>query len=343
MADKKHLYCCSSYYQLLISLIKSFTQRQKIDLVLEEHGIETASQLAQRLECQTDCVGKVFVCPNSETIDPYQQRCASFFPWQRRQILSHMEQVFAGAAFSIPKNYDTIHVFWDLGYAGTYFNICKICYTLHEDSLNSYQHIRENRRNYSYLFRKWGLKYFFKKYLHMGVMPFGYSDCCNAVEVNDRKGIQIPQEKVREVPRAELESQLSQEQRETIYDIFMGDLKFEISSIDHPVLILTEPFAVTGRLPDLEIQAKLYHAIQAEYAKGENILIKPHPRDSMDYKNYFPRAKVLAKNVPMEVLNFHKEFKVSKAITVTSSALQGIHCAEEKIYLGQEFLHKFIK
>ncbi len=321
------LYCCSSYYQLLIALIKSMTQRQRMDLVLEKHGIETADLLAKKLEDEmSDCVNRVFVCPDSAGVDPYVQRCSSFLPWQRRRIIRHMEQVLeiTGQEFKAWKDrYERIHVFWDLGYAGTYLNIRKIHYTLHEDSLNSYQHIRENRQHYAYIFRKKGWVFRLKSKFHVGVIPFGYSDCCDRVEVNEKDGIDIPGDKVTEICRADLENHTA------------------LSGEKEAVLILTEPFAVTGRLSGEGAQVRIYRDVIARYAAGREVLIKPHPRDSLDYGLYFSRIKMIDKNIPMEVLNYDEEFHISLAVTITSSAVWGVRCADEKIYLGQDCLDNF--
>lgn len=342
MKTKKHLYCCSSYYQLLVSLMKAMTQDRRIDLVLEEHGIETAGQLALRLESpQISCVDKVFVCPDSTKVDPYVQRCASFFPWQRRQILRHVDKVFGGTDIVARERYGRIHLFWDLGYMGTYCNIRRIHYTLHEDALNSYQHIRDNRKNYAYLFQKPAWKFFCKKHFGIGVIPFGYSRYCDRVEVNDRNGIDIPQDKVEEAPRAELELLLSDSCKKEISQLFLENLSLDAPDAAGAVLVLTEPFAVTGRLADKKAQIKLYRGLLKEYAQGKEVLIKPHPRDNLDYRKYFPEAKIIEKNIPMEVLNFCSGFQISKAVTVTSSVLQGIRCAGEKVYLGAEYLDKY--
>lgn len=427
---KKQLYCCSSYYQVFIALIKALVQGQVIDLILEEHGIETARQLAGRLEAQMQsCVDRVFVCPDSKNINPYRQRCSSFLPWQRRQILRHVEAVFAGTenpGAAVPSEeiriseskpslkairsfrsaaspgviaarlraYQGIHVFWDLGYAGTYLNIRRIPYILYEDSLNSYQHIRANRPNYAYIFRKNGWKFKIKKRFHLGVIPFGYSDNCVAVEVNEKAGIEIPLDKVREVSRKDLISRLTKEQKKEIFALFVAgeawgseeawesgkvggseeaweggkvgesgkaggvpgekenlqdneeDCRVRLDGSEDKeglrfTLLLTEPFAVTGRLPDEKAQVRLYRDVLARYAKNSQVLIKPHPRDSLDYRKFFPDARVMEKNIPMEVLNFDEHFRVFRAVTVSSSAVEGLTCAQEKIYLGQDILHSY--
>lgn len=252
-----------------------------------------------------------------------------------------MEQVFQGMKIRQQEPYQEIHVFWDLGYAGTYFNIQRIHYTLHEDSLNSYQHIRANRKHYSYIFHRRGWKFLLKKYFHVGVIPFGYSDCCDVVEVNSLEGIEIPADKVRECPRAGLEAGLTGTQKKQIFHLFLGEAQAGITACDQAMLILTEPFALTGRVPSESAQVRLYEDVITNYGEGRPVLIKAHPRDTMDYRRYFPQAQILEKNVPMEVLNFDEEFRIFRAVTVTSSAVQGIRCAQEKLYLGPEFLARY--
>lgn len=212
----RELYCCSSYYQLFVSLMKVLTGKKQADLVLEVHGIGTASQLAERLRGWRGCIHQVFVCPDCKKVDPYRQRCASFLPCQRYWVTRHMEQILGGPLRG--DTYGRIHVFWDLGYAGTYLNIRKIPYIIHEDSFNSYQHIRQNRPNYSYIFHRRGWKFLIKRYFHMGVIPFGYSPWCICVEVNEKQGIQIPLDKVKEEPRKILEKSLTEEEKGDIWN-----------------------------------------------------------------------------------------------------------------------------
>ena len=78
-----------------------------------------------------------------------------------------------------------------------------------------------------------------------------------------------------------------------------------------------------------------------KYGSNGRIMIKAHPRDDMDYGRLFPEATVIEKNMPMEVMNFDETICFEKAITVTSSAVNGLKYAKEKIYLGAEYLQSF--
>lgn len=338
MSVNKQLFCCSSYYQVLISLMKACVDNQKIDLWLEVHGIETAGELSVSIcNHMSDYVEKVFVCPNDSEVDPYIMRNASFVPKQKKRIIKAVESIFGSKEFA--KDYSQINVYWDLGYAGTYLNIKKINYKLIEDSLDSYKKIKANRPNYRYIFDN-PLKLKLKQIFGIGVVPFGYSRYAQIVEVNDKADIEIPLDKVTELNRQYLFDRLTGEHKKKIFDSFMADVPLNISESENSILILTEPFAITNRLPSREIQIQLYKDIIKEFGDGI-IFIKPHPRDDTDYTKYIDNIVLLEKNIPMEVLNFSDDFGVRKSITVTSSAINGITCDKEKIYLGPEYLAKY--
>lgn len=335
IVNAKELYVCSSYYQVIIALMKAMSQQIKIDMALEVHGIGTAADLAdQILKNAGNVVDRVYVCKDTEDVDPYVQREIAADPVLSDKIIKHVEKIFEDNRLLY--KYGRINVFWDLGYLGTYLNIRRIYYTLHEDSLNSYEHIRENRPNYAYIFDEEA------RASHKGVIPFGYSAYCDKVEVNEIEKLQIPLNKVVVQSRKELENTLSVKQKQQIFLTFLSS-KATTRVNANSILLLTEPFAITNRLPDENTQVKLYSDILEEYCPEHQVYIKAHPRDSVDYKKYFPWATIIEKNIPIEILNFDEDFSVSKAITVTSSAVHGIARAREKIYLGPEFLRKYQK
>ena len=339
MKDRQ-LYCCSSYYQLLVSLMKILYHQQQADLLLEVHGIETAKILAERITKLLKEHGtRALVCPDDPQLDPYTQRLCSFLPHQRRRLKRYMDQILEG--IDPAEEYGQIHVFWDLGYSGTYFNIRGIHYRLHEDSLDSCCRIRENRPNYTYIFRPFSPKFLLKKYLGAGVIPFGFSPCCSVIEVNALQGLQIPRDKVEVYPRKQLMESLTEEQKNVILQVFTGSGTELPSFSGEEVLLLTEPFAASGRLPGESVQIRMYEEIVREYTGGRPLIIKAHPRDCVDYRSVFPDARIIEKNLPMELLNFYEGCGPFLAVTVTSSAIFSISGNQEKISLGADYLRHF--
>lgn len=73
------------------------------------------------------------------------------------------------------------------------------------------------------------------------------------------------------------------------------------------------------------------------------IVIKPHPRDVLDYHELFPQYIVLDAKFPMEILNFvgaNLDFKFDRVVTVYTVP-SSIHCAMEKVYLGSAFMDRY--
>ena len=330
------LFACSSYYQVMISLAKALADEIEIDIVLEEHGIETADELAKRISTvMKEYVNHVYVCSTSSEVDPYEQKETSGDAVLSERLSHHVDEMFDG--LDVKAFYDQINIFWDLGYVGTYLNIRNINYTLHEDSLNSYKFIKKNRPNYSYIFDNE------LRDKHVGVIPFGYSECCSIVEVNDIEGIEIPHDIVRECNRECVLSSLDDEAKKLIFKAFVSE-DFNLGNIDSSAtLLLTEPFAITGRLPDEESQIRLYRELIEKYGDDGYVVIKAHPRDTLDYKKYFPKAVIIEKNMPMEVLNFDKRVHFENAVTVCSSVINGLENVDRKVYLGAEYLREYKK
>ena len=74
--------------------------------------------------------------------------------------------------------------------------------------------------------------------------------------------------------------------------------------------------------------------------RGEGLIVlKPHPRDELDYRKLFPEYPVIDGTVPMEMLNYLPTH-FSKVVGVYTE-LSGIEFADEKIRLGDDFMDKY--
>ena len=107
---------------------------------------------------------------------------------------------------------------------------------------------------------------------------------------------------------------------------------------EHKVLVLSEP------LCDLETRKRIFRDIIAEYGsidgKKAQILIKPHPRDVLDYRELFPEHVVLDGKFPMEILNYVKNLVFDRVVTVFTVP-SAILFAREKIFLGEDFMDRY--
>lgn len=98
--------------------------------------------------------------------------------------------------------------------------------------------------------------------------------------------------------------------------------------------MLSEP------LCDLDVRRRIFTDIIREYGEIDGrrgqILIKPHPRDVLDYTQVFPEHIVLNGMFPMEILNFIPGLRFKRVISVLTVP-GGIKFAEEVLFLGRIF------
>jgi len=50
-------------------------------------------------------------------------------------------------------------------------------------------------------------------------------------------------------------------------------------------------------------EKELYESIIRKYSNFEDVVIKLHPRDLLDYKKYFPNVSVFDSKAPMQLVN----------------------------------------
>lgn len=107
------------------------------------------------------------------------------------------------------------------------------------------------------------------------------------------------------------------------------------------IIILTQPLCEDFDITEEE-QIELYKKIIEKYPK-EKIIIKPHPRDIVNYGNYFPEYYVIKGNYPVEFLDFF-DIEIEKAVTLFSSGAFCVGNGETKIdFYGTEVDERLYK
>lgn len=82
-----------------------------------------------------------------------------------------------------------------------------------------------------------------------------------------------------------------------IFDLNQEDIQ-KLAS--RKVILLTQAFVEDGKMSEKE-QVEMYRIIIEHYGE-KNIIIKPHPRDKIDYKKEFSKALFFDKKMPMQML-----------------------------------------
>lgn len=122
----------------------------------------------------------------------------------------------------------------------------------------------------------------------------------------------------------------SEQKKKFILSIF-GVEEEQLASVSKcKTIILTEALSEDGIT---EEEAASIFAPYVEKYKKDGVVIKPHPRDYMKWKDIFPEAVVLKTRIPMQVLSIiGTEFE--RAVAIFSTAISSMNADTEIIWLG---------
>lgn len=308
------LYICTTYYHVYVLLLKRQTGFQEACDVVLCKDILTCENLKQSLDNSGLFVNVWCINQWKMPEDIGKNRLDRLFFQHHRRYRTIKKML----PFDV-KKYDNVYIFHDDTMLGRYLNDAQIKYHLIEDSYNFFQHILQTPQ--AIHLREKNYKYKLAKLLNMGYFPMGESKYIVDIEVNENKNLQISNQKIVEISRDMMRDSLSEEDKQLIFKIF-GSPK--LPQIDQDtVILLTEPFSTDGVCSD-EKQIIIYKVIIDDLIeKGLTVLIKPHPRDKMDYSIF--GVDVIDRFFPMEVLVDQVGEKIQNIATVSSSAALSIN------------------
>ncbi len=342
---KGRVYICHTYYHAYIAVVKELLNKKTgsdtADIILSTMSNDFGG-LKERIE-KAGVFDGVYMYDEkedttSEEVMSYHRDRGNIIAnlLQRityTRLLGKLQEPYIPVDLSL---YKDVYVFCDSDPIGYYLNYKKIRYHAVEDGLNSGL-LDDQARNANR--GAWPLK---KAMAAMGLIfiESGYSRYCIDYEVNDISANHKPPRNIVEVPRKVLNDRLSKEDHAILVDIFLVN-KDEVISLllgdkndkRSQVMILTEP------LCEMDVRKKLFGDIIDEYSENR-VIIKPHPRDVLDYEKAFPGVAVIRDKFPMEVLGDVEGFEVDKVISVITQ-MDNVYFAKEIVYLGLDFLDKY--
>lgn len=344
---KERIYVCHTYYHVYVSCLKELAlpkeKQGKADLVLS-----TMSNDFGNLKERADA------CPLFEKVILFDEKEDVFFPELKKyhmdkgnlflnmlsrirytKLFGKLEEAYVPVDF---RQYKDIYVFCDSDPIGYYLNYKKIYYHAVEDGLNCIQYYDTARYDNRGHF---GLKAWMSA-RNLIFIQNGYGKYCLDMEINDLGVVPYPCKKYIEEPRAKLTARLTEEDKDILIRLFIENPDELMEQIkqgeENKVLVLSEP------LCDLAVRRKIFADIIDEYSVIEGrkaqVLIKPHPRDVLDYAEEFPEHIVLSAMFPMEILNYIPGLSFRRVISVLTVP-NGIRFAEEVLFLGEDFLDKY--
>ncbi|MCR5502872.1 MAG: glycosyltransferase family 52 protein [Lachnospiraceae bacterium] len=342
---KDRIYVCHTFYHAYISTVKELNlpdhERGSATLVLSTMSNDFGSFREKALS------SGLF-----EDVVMFEEKEDVFFPeimkyhedrkngllnliqrMKYTKLLGKAQEPYVPVDFA---EYKDIFVYCDSDPVGYYLNYRKIPYHAVEDGLDTIRYCDDARFGNRGHF---GLKAFLAK-LGLIFIENGYSRYCIDMEVNDLSGIRYLPPNCREVPRKELSLGIRDEDRHYLTDIFLDDPEPLLSALraadpsKKKVMILSDPVC------DEETRKRIMRDIVREYTPDASVLIKPHPRDKVDYTEDFSDCLIIKGRFPMEVLNEIPEFHVDTVVSILT-VVDAIEFADRKIFLGPDFMDRY--
>lgn len=123
----------------------------------------------------------------------------------------------------------------------------------------------------------------------------------------------------------------TENKKNLVLEVFGVDQK-ELILLERPHILFTQPLMVDCGFSEDE-EMRLYKDIILKYSNEESLVIKPHPRDLLDYNKYFPTIPVMKTKAPMQLFGA-MGYNFKKAITISSSSVSCFSSSTEIIWLG---------
>lgn len=344
---KDRIYVCHTYYHVYVTFLKELalpkSEQGKATLVLSKmsNDFETFKDRAEA----TGLFEKVLEF--DEKKDTFFEELAPLKADKGNIVFNMISRIRFCKKFAklqekyIPvdfRDYKEINIYCDSDPIGYYLNANHIYYHALEDGLNCiayYDTARFDNRG------AFGVKTFLSKKLNWIFIQNGYGKYCLEMEVNDISKIKHPCPYYKEVPRKPLVDRLTDDDKAIILKAFVKDYEAITEALDkanaygiQKVLVLTEP------LCDLETRERIFKDIIEMYGKDAVVVLKPHPRDELNYASLFSEYFRIDRTVPMEMLNFIPGAHFDKVISVLTETA-GIEFAQEKIKLGPDFMDAY--
>lgn len=342
---KKRVYVCHTFYHVYVACLKEcylpIAERGSADLVLSTMSNDFGDLKERAVE--SELFDEVFLFEEKEDVqfpeltkyhvDRGNLLINMLARIRYTKLLGKLQEPYVPVDF---RSYENVYVFCDSDPIGYYLSYKKIRYHALEDGLDCIRYYDTARYDNKGHFR---LKAFLSS-INLIFIQNGYGKYCIDMEVNDISVCPYPCPKYVELRRELLVEHLSQDDKDQIVKLFLkniDELKERFISgenHEHKVLILTEP------LCSLEVREKIFRDVISEQGQNAQVILKPHPRDVLDYEKLFSEYIVLSGKFPMEIMNFIPELQVDKVVSILTVP-DGIHFAKEVVFLGEDYMDRY--
>ena len=342
---KSRIYVCHTYYHALIAIVKELVvykdSKGEATLILSKMSNDFGT-LDERVR-QSGLFEEVLMYDEKpdtafKGLEKYRKDTGNIVTnmWSRIIFTKKFGKLLEADIPVDFKQYKDIYVFCDSDPIGFYLSYKKICYHAVEDGLDTLRLSDQARitNKGHFEIKAWMAAH------NLIFIENGYSKYCLDMEVNDISVCPHPLPNFVEVSRNDLFDKLTEEDKRLLITLFiekLPELEEQIHNAPSDLpkyLILTEP------LCELDVRERLFRDVIDEYCQGAVAVIKPHPRDVLDYKKLFPEVIVIEGKFPMEILNYIPGMTFDKVISVLTVP-GSIKFSGDVVFLGLDFMDKY--
>ncbi len=309
-----NLYICSTFYHVLITVLKSIHTNKENAIAITGYIPEYDSLIAKLRK--SDLFGDVIFLEQFSPQNDYEKE-----KWGKINV-KKIEDKYSKLFYE----YNEIYLFMDDICYARYLKTKHIYYNIIEDGFDCFKKTKMANSRFLYMVqdRKIGLNkkiyYLFHPYDYYNIDYYLKCKYVKTLEVNENIDLIIngKDKRVIEEKREQLFRLLDDDCKNVVIDIFLNDER--IFKSDRIALVLTYCFYTDGKIDSEEKQVELYKRVCDYYRnKGLIPVIKPHPRDSVDYSCL--NCQLLSKNFPAELIEYLDENKIIKYFSIYSSAI----------------------
>lgn len=189
-------------------------------------------------------------------------------------------------------------------------------------------------RWYFWAFRKHGTTY---------RQPLGHNRQCINRIITSERDVNSPYLKGRKYTLLDYKKtwlDSSETKKKIIKDIYsISDKQIEQLKLAQTI-VFTQPLTTDCGLTEQE-QVEIYKPYIEKYIH-QGIIIKPHPRDNVDYCKYYPEISMIDSKAPMQLLEAF-DLNVKYAITVCSTAVSCLEGKADIIWIGSDIDNRLVE
>lgn len=174
----------------------------------------------------------------------------------------------------------------------------------------------------------------------------GASRWVEAIEVNNNCNLipLIRKKKIKEVNIDKILETMSEADKNYIFELYCKAYSVELDKTKPCYIILTAPLFMDGLVHSETEQIRVYkNLIKREIGTYNNVLIKPHPRDEIDYKKAIPEAMVVESCMSAEVFNLASGMDLKGVYGIRTTTVDAFTNAKQKKSYSVEQINEFLR